>query len=283
MTWLLVAGCMVITLPTAFGQASGSPVAAAAASERQTGKPLQFDIVSIKPDDGSSHATLRIMGQADGLSITATLKMLLGFAYGIREDLISGVPGWAADARYEVAAKVGGPDVAAYQKLSKEQRDLMVQAVLVERFKLKAHIETKELPVYELVVAKGGPRLQAAKPDDAYPNAIKGPDGVAHAGGITMRPGQIQGQAMAVSALVDVLSRELSRTIVDKTGLTGRYDVKLKYTPDNGSAPMLNGEPDTSAPSIFTALEEQLGLKLNSAKGPVDTLVVDHIEAPSEN
>jgi uncharacterized protein (TIGR03435 family) len=154
----------------------------------------------------------------------------------------------------------------------------MLKSVLTDRFKLKAHVETKELPVYDLVIFKGGPKLQEAKQD-----RTDGAPAVPHNSWMGTSPGRFNGQAVRLSALIEVLSHELHRTIIDKTGLTGEYDFKLKYTPDEGPPPMLNGQPDTSEPSIFTALEEQLGLKLNPAKGPVDTLIVDHVEQPTEN
>lgn len=283
---LLFASAFTIAIPP-IATAQGVPPPATVASQpsvnSSAGKPLDFDAVSVKPDKSGNGNMFRIMAQSDGYSITGPLKMVLSFAYGIREDLISGLPGWAADARYEIAAKVAGSDVDAFKKLGKDQRTPMLQSVLADRFKLKAHTETKELPIYDLVVTKGGPKLQEAKADDGYANGIKGPDGTAHAGMMAMRPGMFTGQGIAVSGLVDVLSREVHRTVIDKTGLTGKYDLKLKFTPDEGPAPMLNGAPDTSAPSIFTALEEQLGLKLQPAKGPVTTLVIDHVEQPSEN
>jgi len=239
---------------------------------------LQFDTVSVKPDKGGNGTGVRIMSQGDGYSITANLKLFLSYAYGIKEDLISGAPGWVVSARYQVDAKVAESDFAAFHKLSTQQRNAMLKSVLVDRFKLQAHVETKELAVYDLVVAKRGPKLQEAKQD-----RTDGAPDVPHNSWMGTSPGRFTGQAVRLSALIEVLSRELHRTIIDKTALTGEYDFKLKYTPDDGPPPMLNGEPDTSAPSIFTALEEQLGLKLNPAKGPVETLVVDHVEQPSEN
>jgi uncharacterized protein (TIGR03435 family) len=240
--------------------------------------PLQFDTVSVKPDKGGNVTGVRILSQGDGYSITANLKLFLSYAYGIREDLISGAPEWVEGAHYQIDAKVAESDFAAFHKLSTQQRNAMLKSVLVDRFKLKAHVETKELAVYDLVVAKRGPKLQEAKQD-----RTDGAPAVPHNSWMGTSPGRFNGQAVRLSALIEVLSHELHRTIIDKTGLTGEYDFKLKYTPDEGPPPMLNGQPDTSEPSIFTALEEQLGLKLNPAKGPVDTLIVDHVEQPTEN
>jgi uncharacterized protein (TIGR03435 family) len=169
----------------------------------------------------------------------------------------------------------------------------MLQPALAERFKLKVHSETKQLPVYELIVAKGGAKLKEATAGDTYANGIKGPDGVGRGGMMRSGPGQLTAQAVPMTSLANLLSQQLHRTVLDKTGLTAKYDLELNWTPDQGSDPMFKGPegspqradaaPDSSGPSIFTALQEQLGLKLQSANGPVETLVIDHVEMPSEN
>jgi uncharacterized protein (TIGR03435 family) len=167
--------------------------------------------------------------------------------------------------------------------MSFEQRRTMFQSILADRFKLVVHHETRELPIYVLSVAKGGPKFKESTPDDP---AATGP----RRRGMMMQRGKITATDAQVSMLVTILSRQLGRTIVDKTGLTGNYDFTLEFTPDEGaSAPPGSGgappppPPDSAAPSIFTALPEQLGLKLESTKGPVDVIVIDHIEKPAEN
>jgi uncharacterized protein (TIGR03435 family) len=252
-----------------------------------------FDVVSIKPNKSDS-GMVRIMGKPDGYAASnVSLKMLIQSAYGIREDLISGAPSWADSARFDIDAKVAGSDVDALKKLTPEQRRLILQPLLADRFKLKTHTETKQLPVYELVVAKGGSKLKEAAPGDTYANGIKGPDGVGRGGMMRVGRGQLNAQAVPMTSLANMLSQQLHRTVLDKTGLTGKYDIELNWTPDQGSDPMFKGPdssqqradaaPDSSGPSIFTALQEQLGLRLQSAKGPVETLVIDHVEMPSEN
>jgi len=234
------------------------------------------------------------MGKPDGYSASnVSLKMLVQSAYGIREDLISGAPSWADSARFDIDAKVAGSDVDALKKLTPEQRRLILQPLLADRFKLKMHTETKQLPVYELVPAKGGSKLKEATPGDTYANGIKGPDGVGRGGMMKVGRGQLTSQAVPMTSLANMLAQQLHRTVIDKTGLTGKYDVELTWTPDQGADPMFKGPdgspqrgdaaPDTSGPSIFTALQEQLGLRLQSAKGPVETVVIDHVEMPSEN
>jgi uncharacterized protein (TIGR03435 family) len=289
----LVAGSLAFAAPSVFGQASASPGGAAQPGVTADVKVPAFDVVSVKQNK-SGGGGMRTMFKPDGYSGTnVSLKLLIQMAYGIRQDLISGGPGWVESERFDVDAKVAGPDVDALKKLSPEQRRPMLQSALADRFKLKVHTETKQLPVYELVVAKGGSKLKEAAPDDTYPNGIKGPDGTSRAGMMRMGPGQLTGQGITMSSLVNLLSSQLQRTVIDKTGLTAKYDLELNWTPEQGSDSMFKGADssqqrtdaasDSSGPSIFTALQEQLGLRLQSAKGPVETLVIDHVEMPSEN
>ena len=280
---------VALVVPATHGQING-PLAPASVDV----KSIEFDVVSIKPDKSGS-GNVRVMNKPDGYSGTnVTLKMVLEMAYGIKEDLISGEPSWADSASFDIEAKIAEADVAELKKLDKDQRELarkhMLQAFLADRFQLKTHIDVKQLPVYELLIAKGGPKITPAKPGDAYANGVKGPDGVAHAGmmmigneGTSM---QLTGQGIPLTSLVAMLSRQLHRTVLDKTGLAGNYDIKLKWTPEDTSASAGSGVTDSqtdAGPSIFSALQEQLGLRLQSTKGPVDTLIIDHAEKPSEN
>jgi uncharacterized protein (TIGR03435 family) len=289
----VVAGSIAVAAPIMLGQAAATSGGAAPPSATEDVKVPVFDVVSVKPDKSVS-GMIRVMAKPDGYSATnVSLKMLLQGAYGIREDLISGAPGWVDSARYDIDAKVAGPDVDTLKKLSPEQRRSMLQPLLAERFKLVVHTETKQLPVYELVVAKGGSKLKEATPGDPYANGFKGPDGAGRGGMIRVGRGQLTAQGVPTSSLANMLSQQLHKTVIDKTGLTGKYDLELNWTPDQGAEPMFKGNdgslqraepaPDPSGPSIFTAIQEQLGLKLQSAKGPVETLVIDHVEMPSEN
>jgi uncharacterized protein (TIGR03435 family) len=133
------------------------------------------------------------------------------------------------------------------------------------------------------VIAKGGFLLKEADPNNTYPNGPKGPDGQSHGGMMMMRDGELTAQAVQISGLINILSSQLHRQVIDKTGLTGKYDITLKYATDNPHEDSASAATAESAPSLITAVQEQLGLKLESVKGPVDTIVVDHIEQPSEN
>lgn len=279
---ILAAACLACALPLALAQTPSV-------------KPLAFDVISIKPDkdntglsgqtaNGEHIMSNRVMIRTPPDGFTASninVRMLIATAYAIKDDLIIGGPDWISSTGYDVDAKVTSFDPPEARQLTREQRNQMLQSLLADRFGLIVHNETKDAPIYELTIAKGGPKLHEATPGDTYPNGPKGPDGVSHPGMMMMTgQGKLAAQAVPISNLADMLARQLHRTVVDKTGLTGKYDITLQYTPDNGPAA---DSPDASGPSIFTALQEQLGLKLDSTKGPVKTLVIDHIEHPLDN
>jgi uncharacterized protein (TIGR03435 family) len=240
-----------------------------------------FDVASVKQNKGDS-GMMRVMTKPDGFSCdNISLKNLISNAYGIRQELISGGPGWVASVGFDVDAKVAGPDVETLKKLSPKQRSSMLQSLLEERFKLKVHRETKVLPIYDLVIAKGGSKLKELPAADLVADA-KDPDHGKHPGMMTMGPGTFKGQALPAQAIANEISFVLEYTVVDKTGLTGKYDLDLKWKPE-GDAPSADDGAAESGVSIFTAVQEQLGLKLQPTKGPVETLVIDHVEQPSEN
>jgi uncharacterized protein (TIGR03435 family) len=282
------------------GTASSAPQATAESRAATTTAAFEYEVASIKPNKSGANM-VRFMGTPDGFSATGiTLQMLVGNAYGVQNFQISGAPSWLGSERYDLDAKMDSDTAAALKKLDQEQgrlaRSRMLQKLLADRCKLTVHKETKDMPVYALVVAKNGPKLQEAKPGDTYPNGFKGPDGVGHPGTMRMGRGQLTAQAISTDALVHLLSQQLGRTVVDKTGLTGKYDFTLQWTPDENQGGALRAPegggpspadgaapPESSGPSIFTALQEQLGLKLESQKGAVETIVIDHVEKPSEN
>ncbi len=248
---------------------------------RHTDGPLpRFEVATIKPssDDGSKGTDLR--GPAAMVMHNFTVKDMLQMAYGIRSDnQMEGVSGWMTSQRFDIEAKLSDEEVAAEQKMPFPQRPdrwaLMMQALLLDRFHLKTSETTKDAPVYELVVAKGGQKLK--------PSAVEGDPAKPGRNPLQGRPGKMEGAAIPVSAMTEVLGRqpELGRMVVDKTGLTGLYDWTLTWTPANAEPGTTL--PDPNAPGLFAALEEQLGLKLVSAKAPVQVLVVEHVERPTEN
>jgi uncharacterized protein (TIGR03435 family) len=258
-----------------FNDASAKPVNADV-------KLPEWDVASVRENKGDDHM-MRIMTKPDGFSSTnVSLLTLIGYAYGIKQDLISGGPGWIDSKGFDVDAKVAGPDVEQLKKLTPLQRGSMLQSLLADRFKLKIHSETKTLPIYELTLMKGGPKFKEAAPEPPAGDERKDNNPGKHGGMTRMGPGEFTGQEIPIASLAGILCYVVHRTVLDKTGLTGKYDIALRYAAEDGPQKD-DGAAETSSPSIFTALQEQLGLKLVSTKGPVETLVIDHVELPSEN
>jgi bla regulator protein BlaR1 len=293
------AGLLTVAAPILFGLQNTTPGSAAPKANNTAADTHGFEVASIKPNKSGSDM-VRIMIRPDGLSaMGATLQMLIQSAYGIQDFQVLGGPKWADSDKYDIEAKMDSPQVEKLQALSPDQRWLetrhMLQALLANRFQLVLHPETKELPGYALVIAKNGSKLHDARPGDTYPNGLKGPDGHSGEGLMLGNGGLLTGQGVPVASLVQTLSRQLGRTILDETGLTGKYDFTLQWAPDERAGPMSAAAqgggsrsddappPDSSAPSIFTAIQEQLGLRLESRKVPVEILVIDHVQAPSEN
>jgi len=254
----------------------------------------EFEIASIKPNKSHTEGG-RMMFTPDGLAATDTsLQVLLQVAYGVGSDQIIGAPKWITSNTYDIQAKVGSSSIEELRKLSRDQQKLMLRPLLVDRFRLKFHYEIKQLPIYAMIIAKHGLKMREAKPGDTYPNGVQMPGG--GAGVLWLEFNQLTGQAIPMTDLSRVLSRQLGRTVIDKTGLSGKYDFTLKWATDDQSAAVPNAPQgdqqgstsgpvteESAAPSIFTAVQEQLGLKLESQMGPVQVLVIDHIEEPAGN
>jgi uncharacterized protein (TIGR03435 family) len=192
-------------------------------------------------------------------------------AYGMlrsNDNLFLGMPAWARDQRFDMQAKVSDADATAYQKLSREGHNQMLQTVLVERFNLVACKETREGKVYTLEIAKGGPKLKRSDVSNGSQHSSRG---------------HLSGEGVPMVGLAIFLTQQLGATVLDKTGLTGSYDITLDWSPDDAASAATPGSDNADRPWLFTAVEEQLGLKLVSAKGPVEYLIVDRIDHPSAN
>lgn len=263
---LLLALAISIAVPCACDHVSAAQNVSTAQADSTARKLPVYDVVSIKPSksgDGSSGWNTR----DDSFTATnVSLKYLVSRAYDIKPELISGVSGPIDSARFDVIAKMVEPDPDVLKKLSNKQRQSMLLPFLEERFQLKAHTEIKILPVYDMVTTKDGPKFKQS------PGAAKQNSGWGTGNGT------FTAHDLSMTTAASVLTDLVHRTVIDKTNLTGNYELTLKWSQDVGS----NSATDTG-PSIFTALQEQLGLKLKPAKGPVETLVVDHVAMPSEN
>jgi uncharacterized protein (TIGR03435 family) len=240
----------------------------------------EWDVAVVKPH-ASDDPSMSWRMTEDGLSlINLPLEQMLCSAWDLKPYQIEGLSGWMKSTTFDLTAKVSGENVAAYNKLSTAQRRQMLQNLLTDRFQLKTHLETKTLPIYDLVIDKSGSKLTpttvltppSEEEAKAHPEKYKG-------SGMTMGPGLYEATAVSVRQLASQLSNAVSKPVNDTTGLTGSYDINLHYRPDD--------EPSTGdkadLPSIFSAVQEQLGLKLVPAKGPVETLVVDAAQKPEAN
>jgi uncharacterized protein (TIGR03435 family) len=243
--------------------------------------PPPYDIISIHPHNAMDD-NISFMSRPGNFAATnCTLKELISEAYGIREDLISGLPGWADTAHFDVTAKVSDFNPNVFKNLTREQRDSMLLPMLADRFHVKAHTEVKTLSVFNLVVAKDGPKFKLNPPPPVDPdNPQKGREG---RGNININNDDLTATAISLSSFAETLAGQLNHTVIDKTGLTGDYDFKLKWTPEEQANSTADNGTTDRPPDLFTALQEQLGLKLEATKGPVTTLVVDHAEQPSPN
>ncbi len=259
------------------GQANGQINPPISKPDGSVGKMPAYDVVSIRQPKGDPNSA-RIVDLPDGFSMeNLTLVPLISKAYGdIRYDEISGWPGWAASARFDIEAKMDVETADSLHKLPRQQQEvqrrLMLQSLLADRFNLKVHRGTAVRTTYELVLAKGGSKMKADNPDSDR-NGIKFQEGVRPATDWIISDGKITGHAMPISILADHLQGPVEAIVEDKTGLTGRYDVDLEWDQSSRS----------TGPSIFTAVEEQLGLRLKPTKTTVETVVIDHLEKPSEN
>jgi uncharacterized protein (TIGR03435 family) len=224
---------------------------------------------------------------------------LIRLAYRVEDFQVSGAPDWFSSELYDVDAKAEKSTIDAMQKLDNEQRDLksqrMLQALLTDRFKLTLHRETKELPAYSLVVAESGKLHEAPGDCGPHPNPIMVKPGTQQppppCGSIRVFfwVGRLDGQKVPIKELVTKLSGFTRRMVLDKTNLAGKYDIDLKWLPDPSEFPPRPAylpptyQPDVNSPPLLTAIQQQLGLKLESQTAPVEILVIDHAEKPSEN
>ena len=234
-------------------------------------KPLEFEIASVKPADPSIRTSNVLLGAGESLTIVnVPLRKIIMYAYDIRDFQLAGGPGWVGDDRYDIMAKTAGADRATFEVTAEtddQRRDRVarvrerLRSLLSDRFGLRVHVEERDQTILALRIAKGGPRLAEA---------------AANTGRVSTIDGRIQGFGAPISMLAAQLSIATGLIVEDETGLRGRYDFVLDWAPDQMD------QSDTR-PSIFSAVGDQLGLRLERAKGPVKTVVIDRVERPSAN
>jgi bla regulator protein blaR1 len=261
---LVVAALIAVGMPVAVGMLNTPQINAQAAAP-----PLSFEVASIEPGGEGNRRMIQFV-PGGGLRVRGTtLKFLVAVAYDVLDVQISGGPAWINSDRFDIVAKSERGEsksalddmhkmTDAQMKTSVELIRQKLQALLADRFRLTLHHETKEEPMYALVIGKDGPKLQESQSKQDARHMMMG-------------RGELNGDGVPFEMLVSNLSSQLGRPVIDRTGLTGHYDFKLQWI------------LDPNGPSIFTAIQEQLGLRLESQKGPVDILVIDRVGKPSEN
>jgi len=232
----------------------------------------RFEVATVKLTDPNFGGIL-IQFPAGTLSLRGfTLKDLIGFAYDVDNRQVLNVPKALESERYDVVGKAERPLTP-----SSTETKQMVQALLTERFQLKIHREMREIPIYVMTVAKGGHKMKVRTAgDDGPPTSM------------LFRGANVPGRNTTMAMLAGGLQKlVLDRPVIDKTGLTGNYDFDLSWRPDGtqfgGRGGTLPAASDPDRPDIFTALQEQLGLKLEAQKGPGEVIVVDNADKPSDN
>jgi uncharacterized protein (TIGR03435 family) len=239
-----------------FGQISDNPPRTA------------FEVVSVKPTQGSPRNSGFRRASPGALNATnVTVRMLIEYAYDVRDDQISGGPAWLDSDKYEVMGKPpDGPEAGNSGQLVR----LRTQSLLADRFHLVLRRETRELPVLVLTVAKNGPKgLKASTATSDY----------------VSNGHHLDCHGVSLATFSKFLASQTGRSVTDKTGITGSFDFTLDWTPDEGAAatPAESGTAAQQFPPFFLALQDQLGLRLEQQKGPVEVLVVEHAERPAEN
>ena len=226
-----------------------------------------FEVVSIRPNNSGSRASRTSSGPDGSLKATNTnLRELIRLSYDLFDYQLVGGPDWINTARFDVEAKaeagLAEPDVLA-----------MTRSLLEDRVHLKVHRETRELPIFLLTPSKDGPKLQQTVEGRPGPGGLK--PGMSRRSA-TGAGGEMSGSGISMAKLIEGLVSHVGRPISDRTNLAGTFDFVLKWS--GVAAPA-----GSDAPSLFTALEEQLGLKLEPSKGPVEVLVIDSVDKPTEN
>jgi bla regulator protein blaR1 len=289
---LSTAGVLALALPLVYGLLNATPGRAQSQDTASSQSVPASDSFSIKPTQGSTQTPtyagsethmVKMMYGPDGfIAGNITLKAIIQEAYGVQANQIFGGPEWLDSATYDITAKPDQPDKAKGGMPNPSEDRRMLQVMLADRLKLKFRRETKELPSFALEVVDGGSKLQPAQPAGTYANEVRSPDGriLNTSARMQLDGGQVVGieaRRMSTADLAAQLSRQLGSAVVDKTRLKGTFDFNLHWTA------VASGNSNAADSPLFTAIEQQLGLKLEPQNAPMEVLVIDHIEKPAED
>lgn len=237
-----------------------------------------FEVASVKPNhSGENPYYVRILPGGSLGALNASLQAIITTAYQIPDFELAGGPAWLTTEKWDIEAK--RPGAAPPQHVLD-----MLRVLLADRFQLKVHTESRQMPIYALVVAKNGPKLEPSHIEcfDPTGGTLPTTPNARPCGGFNRGLSQMLGARIAMPGLAKTLSKVVGRTVVDKTGLDGSYDITLNWKPDE----LLQADRDSAASesaSLFTAIQEQLGLRLEAQRGPVDILVIDSVNRASAN
>ena len=259
--------------------------------------PLYFEAASLKPSDPKAGPGMGIRRQPGGRfnTFNTTVRVLITFAYQIQDYQLVEAPDWIKNTRYDIVAKMEGDPPPVRPGTGADHMMLATRTLLTERFKLKVHRETREMDMYALMMAKPdgkpGPRLKPAG-DQCSPEAIASrrgapppAPGTGRVCGVNFLAGRIRFGGYPLSLFAQTVSNTVGRAVVDRSGLAGNWEFELNFAAPPPQGPLPPGvelpPTDPDAPDLFTAVREQLGLKLESTKGPIEVLVIDSIETAS--
>ncbi len=246
--------------------------------------PLEFIVASIHPASPGPHSAIRLQLTPDGLrSEGVPVYMVLWQALGVPNNRIFGAPDWTRTAYYDIEAKVDSSEVSRWQSLPQKEKWQVVLLLLDNRFGLKWHHESRAMQSYTHMVGKGGPKMKDTAPTETESKTIQIPPRISRSDkGVELRL-----NAASIQEFASALTNILGSTVTDATGLAGRYDFILDYSNEPvGAVPMdpkSDSPSEDSWPSIFTALQEKLGLKLESRKEPADVVIIEQIQRPTSN
>lgn len=232
----------------------------------------RFEVASVKPNNTGAEPSMNLPPRGSVAIVSVPLENVIVNAYGIPAFRVLDAPDWIRRERFDISAKI--PDDAAAGPLS------MLQSLLEERFKLRVHRETREQPIYTLVVARSdgrrGPRLKPSSADCGSAPAFPPTAQCGALFGVGPAGGRIISRGQPLARVISALSMAVSRGVVDRTGFQGPFDVELEWSSDVGAS-----ATNSNTPNIFTALQEQLGLRLEPSRGPVEVLVIESVERPT--
>lgn len=235
-----------------------------------------FEVATIKPSDPAHPEQIITLRGAEVITTNVTVHALINLAYWLHPKQLTGGPAWTESDKFDMAGK---PDAPGQPNV--DQMKVMIQKLLADRFQLKFHFEKRDLPVYAVRLAKTGGKITKSQDD---PKGIPGWNFRRNPSGMIMAF-----RNSPMSQFTAVLQNSMDRPVVDQTGLSERYDFTLNFTPDPAQAALLDGPPapagdnPDAAPDLFAAFQQQLGLKLEPTRAPVDVMVIDKVEKPSEN